>query len=463
MIARERPNILFMLADQHRFDWHDLDDALPVHTPQLRRLAEKGVRFTRAITPSPICAPARASIALGAEYGRNGPVLFNRSDLPEAARGRTFYHALQSIGYRVASCGKLDLNKASHSWGRDGLHRSWWRSIFRDWGFTDGFDSEGKGAAGRFGNKPHGPYGHFLKKRGLSRIYGEDFRARTATKDSQYLDTHPSPLPDDAFADNWVGEIGRGLIERLKSDGPWFLQVNFSGPHPPMDSTASMMSGYRDAVFPDPVDHDQHPFEIHQEIRRSYSAMVSNIDRWVGIYIDQLQKLSLLENTILVYSSDHGEMLGDHNRFRKHVPYQPSVGVPLLIAGPGIRRGVTHEGPTTLLDLPATFLHAAGGSTRFADSRSLLDLLRGESTDARRIAYSAYAHWALAFDGRFKLVRGFDPANLDVPKLEDIPRPNDYRLFDLELDPEERRDHAVQHPGVMSELKRQLPDPIEFS
>ena len=120
------------------------------------------------------------------------------------------------------------------------------------------------------------------------------------------------------------------LINSVPVDESWFLQVNFTGPHAPMDITQSMAELYQDEVFPLP-DDDKLPAETHQAIRRNYAAMIENIDRWIGLYLEVLEKRGDLSNTLIVFSSDHGEMLGDHGRWGKGDPYHPSVSVPLVV------------------------------------------------------------------------------------------------------------------------------------
>jgi arylsulfatase A-like enzyme len=136
-----RPNILLVFPDQLRPDWNSLNPHVDVRTPHLASLAAAGMRFERAYCPSPLCAPSRACLAQGKRYGRTG-VASNGNDNPDGIS--TFYQGLRDAGYRVGSIGKADLRKASYDWGSDGLHRVGERVYFRDWGFTDGFDSEGK-------------------------------------------------------------------------------------------------------------------------------------------------------------------------------------------------------------------------------------------------------------------------------------------------------------------------------
>jgi len=131
----KRPNILFFFPDQWRRDWTGLNPALDIHTPNLERLARMGTTFTDTVSPSPVCAPARACLALGVEY-EHCPVKSNSHDLP--LDRTTLYRHLREGGYHTMGCGKFDLHKNSYRWGLDG------KTDLEAWGFVDGIDNEGK-------------------------------------------------------------------------------------------------------------------------------------------------------------------------------------------------------------------------------------------------------------------------------------------------------------------------------
>src|SRR5258708_4783674 len=133
--AQGRPNILLLFPDQHRFDWTGFKKALPVRTPNLDRLAQRGVRFTNAVVASPLCAPSRACLASGREYDRCG-VRDNSVDYP--INQKTYYALLRDSGYHTAACGKIDLHKGSPSWGLNGKH------LLPEWGVSDGIDNAGR-------------------------------------------------------------------------------------------------------------------------------------------------------------------------------------------------------------------------------------------------------------------------------------------------------------------------------
>ena len=419
--SSKRPNILFFFPDQHRFDWLGTNPDIPVRTPYLDRLANEGVLFRKAITPSPLCAPARACLASGKEYDRCR-VESNGVDYP--INQTTFYTLLRESGYHVAGCGKFDLHKATLDWGLDG------KRLIKEWGFSDGIDNEGKWDAITSGSEePKGPYMDHLHQEGLVETHVQDFMKRREI--GGVVATFPTPLPEEAYCDNWIGMNGFKLMAKFPQGKPWFLQINFTGPHTPLDITERMKKLCFGIDFPQPNQCSKLSPEQHVAIRQNYSAMVENIDWWIGVYLEELAKRGELDNTLIVYSSDHGEMLWDHDMTGKSKPHQPSVGVPLIVRGPGIRQGVVNDMPATTLDLTATFLEYAKTNGRLrltanvsqpdgVDSLSLKSFLEGKVESHREYVLSGLGKWRIVFDGRYKLIRGFTEEPL---------------LFDLEKEP----------------------------
>ena len=440
--SAKRPNILLFFPDEHRFDWTSLNRALDIRMPNLAALARDGVAFRDAIVASPLCAPSRACLASGKEYGRCG-VRDNSENYPVGQT--TFYGLLRDAGYHVTGCGKLDLHKASYTWGLDGKH------LLPEWGFSDGVDNAGKMDAILSGGKePKDPYMAFLEHERLREIHVADFNKR---KGHAYEYTAPTPLPDRAYCDNWVAENGLKLLRGSPSGKPWFLAVNFTGPHPPVDITRSMDHECRGRNYPQPNRNTEFDAATHVAIRQNYTAMVENIDRWLGVYTDELRKRGELENTLIVYSSDHGEMLGDHNRWGKTLPYHASASVPLVFAGPGVSTRGTSQALVNHIDLGATFLETAGVRVpKEMDSRSLWPVLNGKASHHREYVCSGLWNWRLAYDGRYKLITGFDPNAKGHEQSAPGARPPDI-LFDLETDPLENTNIAAQHGDIVERLR----------
>ena len=434
----KRPNILLFFPDEHRFDWVGTTPNLRVRTPNLDALAARGVRFTQAVCPSPLCAPARACLASGMEY-EDCRVPGNNVDYP--LDEQTFYGLLRDSGYHVMGCGKFDLHKASRGWGLDGK-----RSL-KEWGFSDGIDNAGKNdGLGSSANGPADPYSAFLDKRGLLKTHREDFLKRKRVREAASSTT---PLPDDAYCDNWIANNGLKLIDNAPKAKPWFMQVNFNGPHPPWDITQSMEKLYEGVDFPPPNNSGRETDKSYLGVRRNYSAMITNIDRWLGTFVETLKKRGELDNTIIVYSSDHGEMLGDRGAWGKNVPWQPSVGVPLTIAGPGVKRQAPSEALVTNMDLAATFLQYSGVPVPASmDSRSLKPLLQGKTKKHRDHVRSALDSWRMVYDGQYKLVLGYGRRRSEGTSQT--------LLFDLGKDPLENNNLAAAKPDVVAKMSRLL-------
>ena len=197
----------------------------------------------------------------------------------------------------------------------------------------------------------------------------------------------------------------------------------------------------------------------HQRVRRNYAAMIENIDRLVGELVAYLERTGQLDDNIVIYSSDHGEMLGEHRLWEKFVPYQHRSTCRRSSSGRGVAaRGPLAE-PASTVDPRAT-LPELGGATldQTADSRSLVPLLRGPAGPAREMAFSALGAWRLAFDGRFKLVSGYTP---EQPRGAMVRSPFDRDaraplLFDLEADPLETRALAATRPHERRRLEEVL-------
>jgi len=440
-----RPNILLFLPDEHRYDWLGTNFNLPIRTPNIDALGERGVRFDRCICASPLCAPSRACLASGREYDRCG-VNDNSVDYPVSQT--TFYKMLRDqAGYHVVTIGKLDLNKGSEDWGLAG------KNHLEEWGFSDGFNNAGKPEATiTYEGTPIEPYMNFLKGESLDQVHVEDMDQRNGTE--VFRNTEPTPLPDSAYCDNWLGRSGLDLLNAFPHDKPWFFQLNFVGPHYPMDITQSMKDSVVDQTYPQPIDSTQYTPQKHNAIRQNYSAMIENIDHWLGLFVEAVTARGEMENTIIIYASDHGEMLGDHNFWRKSQPYQPSVGVPLVLAGPGILKGRTSSAVVSLMDLAATFLDYAGlPIPADMDSISFRRVLEGRWASHRRYAFSGLTtsandageiiDWRMVFDGRYKYLPKYS--------LEAVPY-----LFDLSEDPDEMKNWAEEKPNEVQRLSAAL-------
>jgi arylsulfatase A-like enzyme len=475
--APSRPNLLFFFPDQHRSDWIGGLGRAPVPTPNLDALARRGAHFTRTLCASPLCAPSRACLVTGRDYDRCG-VRDNESDLPEGSP--TFFRRLRDGGYHVMGVGKVDLAKGSRTWGLDGRRHQ------EQWGFSDLVDCCGKidgmlayygvrssldvrPRAGEEGKRPRAEEPYLAHLDALDPPLGEAFaadmlaRVKGRKPELAYGDTRPSPLPDPHYLDNWIGRRGLEMIEAAPRDRPWFQMVNFAGPHAPTDVTRRMDASYRGPERVIDGFAQPHAYRgtiappMHVAIRQSYAAMIENIDRWLGVYLEALERRGELDSTIVVWSSDHGEMLGDHGQWDKQVPHRSATEVPLVLAGPGIERG-GRQALVSLIDLGPTFLELAGLEVMpDTEARSLVPVLTNRSQSHREHVLSGLLGWRMVSDGRYKLVRGSGPQTTFSKAFGPEPQ-----LFDLDEDPWEDRNVAAEKPELVKHLSELLPQIAAF-
>jgi arylsulfatase A-like enzyme len=302
-------------------------------------------------------------------------------------------------------------------------------------GFTTAVDNAGKMDAVSSGeHEPKDPYMKYLHEHNLADIHIQDMRGRGRK-------THPTPLPEEAYCDNWLTGNGIRMLRDFPLDTPWFLMVNFTGPHGPFDVTKRMREEWNETEFPVP-DRSAADTEESIALRQNYAAMLENIDRNIGLLMDEVKRRGELERTIIIYCSDHGEMLGDINFYGKSKPDRASVHIPLVIQGPGIRRGIVSDALIELQDLAVTILDLAGSSMPEAeDSISLKPILEGRANLHRDYQYSALNDWQAICDGQYKLV---------------VREGKPDKLFDVVNDPWERVDLSGKLSDEMKRLRTEL-------
>jgi arylsulfatase len=443
---KKQPNLLFLFPDQWRWDWLGCHHGsgtpygdVPVKTPNLDALAARGVRFTQCRSNSPICAPARACLAQGVRYERCG-VPSNGFNTP--VDSDTIFRRLRDAGYRTACTGKTDLQKHGYHKGLDG-----WTPAIGQLGFVESANQCGKWDAVNSGaTQPADPYMASLHASGWVANHLEDYRQRRTDLQAGTLATFPSPLPRAHCTDDFCGQQTLDMLQRWPTQPsgedayPWMLWVNFPGPHEPFDPPAELMHRYDGVDFPPPVSvPGDAPPQDHQQLRRNYAAMCEGIDEWVGRLLAAVEARGELDNTLVIFASDHGEMLGDHGKWNKSVPHEGSVHVPLIAAGPGIPEGETRDDLVELIDLGATMLAAAGVDVPDTFDARPLSLHGGTPRD---LQVSALDDWRMVCDGRWKLVQ-----------REGQPD----ELYDLEHDPAEVADVSDEHADVVKRWSATYP------
>ena len=277
-------------------------------------------------------------------------------------------------------------------------------------------------------------------------------------------------LPEELHPTHWTGETAVDFIQKYNRPEPFLLMVSFARPHSPYDPPSRFMRMYNEADMPlpyigkwaekyAPVERrpdydiwhgDPGPAQVRRS-RRGYYGAVSFIDEQIGRIIRVLEKRGMLENTLILFTSDHGDMTGDHHFWRKAYPYESSAGIPMLIRWPRTMGMENHRGkeltqPVELRDVFPTFLDAAGEAIpQSLDGKSMLPLIRGETEGWRPyidlehdVCYSGEIHWNALTDGRWKYI--YHALN------------GSQQLFDLKNDPGELNDLASD-PSCARTLK----------
>jgi choline-sulfatase len=440
-----RPNILLIMDDQHRHDFLGCAGASFLRTPHLDALAARGVRFTQCTVNAPVCAPSRIALASGLQPARMGS-LDNQSFLPR--RVPTYYQHFRDHGYRVGCVGKVDLAKPDPYNGRYGD-----RPCLFSWGFTHPEECEGKMHAAS-SPTPLGPYTYYLQERGLFHVFRADYQSR-ARNGWIRNSLHDSVLPADAYEDAYVGRRAVEWLQSVPDDFPWHFFVSFVGPHDPFDPPTEYATTYRNAEMPPaiPAAAEGKPKWIARRVlgltpeevavsRRQYCAEIELVDDYVGRIVRTLEERGMSENTVVVFTSDHGEMLGDHGLYTKSVAYESALRVPLLVAGPGIAGGRVSHALVELMDLNPTISELAGLPPQEAlDARSFAPVLRQQGAEHRLEAVTMLRNFRAVRTATHKLIENVG----DVAEL--------YCLTD---DPHELHNVADAQPELVRELRGRL-------
>lgn len=448
-LATDRPNLLLITTDQHRYDALGCAGHPLIRTPNIDRLARNGVRFDRAYTSNPICQPARASILTG-RYPHEHGVVANLIDL--RADEISYVRLLLEHGYHTASIGATQHFPPYEHYG------------FR---YVDDVYQK----IGRIDN-----YRRYLKRIDLDHL-----DAKAKGEESPFY-VYTSALPAQHYCDSYIGRKATEFIEN-NTQHPFMLWVGFCGPHFPFDPPEPYDTMYDPSDVPLPpkvagdlegkpgmhfwhqnMGYEKLDDEILRKIRSHYFGNITLIDEWVGKIIDALERMGLHENTFIVFTADHGELLGDHGLLWKceHGMYEPSVRVPFIASGAGgFAGGRTLNEFVECVDIAPTFLELAGVDVpRAMQGRSLLPAAQNHLADWRDAAFC---------EGRAIQTReGLDYGNPDMSvvmirtdRWKYIYHRNDPQfceLYDLQNDPDECHNLIFQseHSSVAAELKQRI-------
>lgn len=436
-----RPNILILMSDEHRPDVTGYEGNAVVRTPVLDELAATGVVFRNAYTPSPICIPARQCLAAG-QLPRTCGCRVYGEDLPP--NSMTFARRFAQWAYTTACGGKL------HHMGPDQM-QGWLLRFAPDTAVSPSF-LKGRNEAEFARYTGRDPRWKWLDET-------EIHRARPETESrNQRFDRNVIQCTQEFIEDYFVDFT----YDRATPDRPLLLKVSLLQPHYPYAATRERMRYLfnRVPVFVnEPVfDHPflaerQVPAEIatEREIRRAtaaYYGMVEQVDEHCGSVLQALRDVGQdLDDWIIIYTSDHGEMLGEHGIWEKQKFFEASARVPLIIRWPRRFQPRIVEENVNLCDLFATLCDLAGidlpESEPGLDSRSLVPLMQGESRGWRNETISQFGHQNLMI--KWDALK-YQYYGEDMPEV----------LFDLERDPLERTNFIgnERYVEVLLEFRR---------
>lgn len=394
----DRPNLLLLFTDQQRADTVAALGNPLIRTPALDRLVREGTTFTRGYSPCPVCMPARAAMLTG---------------LPP--------HVTGCVDNRHFPIDRTSLMTLLGRWGYEthGVGKMHFAPDYRaSWGF------EGRDTSEEL--KADTDYRRMLQAKGFAHVL-EPFGSRGEL----YYSPQPSQLPARLHESSWVADRAVDFLARRDRSRPFFLMASFVKPHPPFESPSPWHRLYRTVEMPAPhwpsnsadylsrINRVQNRYKycdrtgrndlFFRTVKAAYYAAISFLDYNLARILSSLEDAGDLDRTLIVFASDHGEMLGDYGAVGKRCMLEASARIPLIVRHPpSFSAGKKVATPATLLDLFPTFAAAAGiPSTESSPHPEGVALQQfANASDQRRIVFAQFERgWMghyLATDGRFK-------------------------------------------------------------
>ncbi|MFW5788292.1 MAG: sulfatase [Halanaerobiales bacterium] len=440
-------NILWITTDQQRYDTINYLNNPYINTPNLDRLCQEGVAFTKAYCQSTVCTPSRASFLTGLypstiHVNRNGNEYF-----PDNVELIT--KTLSDIGYDCGLAGKLHI--ASAWTGKEKRTADGYKTFKYSHSPSQGFNK---------GNE----YLKWLEKQGVN--LDNIFKDKDKKREDSYKGGYQEDVTPSLRQASWCTEQAIEFISE-KRDKPWLFSLNFFTPHPPYDGPGIYKQKYLDGELPEPLFHEKdlilqkklknayhqtsNPQKINnsKDMIASYYANIELVDKQVGCLLNILEETGQRDNTIVIFMSDHGEMLGDHGLTQKGCRfYEGAVRVPLIISCPTeLKSGKIYDNIVELTDLVPTIADITGldistNKGKKLAGKSLLPIFKKENTKESHREYVRCEYYdalnmhapynpekhnptyaTMYFDGKYKIIVYH---TLDTGEL-----------YDLEQDPDE--------------------------
>ncbi len=440
----QQPNILFIMTDQQRSDTIAALGNRAIRTPTLDSLVEEGIAFSNCYTPSPVCVAARSATITGLPPHINGCASNNESPLGR----RSIMQVLQGCGYQTHGIAKMHFNPETEAlWG---------------------FDSRDISEEGARGPGSRNDFHRYLSENGYDHVLEPQ-----GIRSEMYYIPQPSQLPAHHHHSTWVADRAIDFLQERDRERPFFLWTSFIKPHPPFEAPAPWNKLYRAADMLPPRrpegfeqlltywNRRQNRYKyrdkgydemLFRAMKAMYYACISFIDFNLGRILAALG--DEIDNTLIVFTADHGELLGDYGSVGKRTMLNPAARVPLILRPPDATPGglLVHR-PVSLLDIFPTFAAAAGADDPppSAEGADLLALAAGDVQ--REVVYSQYS------EGNTGL---YMIASRDHKYIYSAADHKEW-LFDLRIDPDETMNFAgnPRYQGQLAELRRRIIERFE--
>lgn len=446
-----QPNVVLIMVDQMRADCLSILGHPVVDTPNIDQLARDGILFQHAYSATPSCVPARASLMTGMSQTSTGVVGY------QDKLSWNYEHMLagefSEAGYHTQAVGKMHVYPTRKLCG------------FHDVQLHDGY--------------MHYKRFKYDTKTIESQDYTDDYLQWLREKAGSQVDltdlgldcnsstvARPWHLDEELHPTNWVTTKSIDFLRRRDPTKPFFLKMSYVRPHPPFDPPQAFYDMYRDLELPDPpvgdwaekedeslagfnpiTDRGIVPKHRLKRAQAAYYALITHVDHQIGRFIQALQEYGVYHQTVILFASDHGELLGDHHLYRKSMPYEGSTKIPFILSDPGnqlkVKRNQIVDQVVEIRDIMPTLLDAANiDIPETVDGKSVLPLSRGEEEPWRDYIHGEHFYGRESFhfvtDGKEKYV-WFSYTGKE-------------QYFDLTKDPEERK-NLIEHSSYQQRIQ----------
>lgn len=460
----QKPNVVFIISDQHKLEATGAYGSKLSITPNIDNLAKTGVMFNNCYAPAPVCAPTRAALVTGMYPYANGAIYHKTPiKMPNGKIKNMGSGYLKETGYKegIVTLGEMfkEQNYATAAPGKMHVHGELQKNVDED--FKDGNDMGFDEISVRY--YTYFPGGHYEDEVGEDtymryrqfKKYSDVYKRGAMHLNEEYV---PTLVENDE--DNFDMVVARKSIEfinkRAEDGKSFFLHVGFEKPHAPFTTTQKYLDMHHPKDFQLPNTFDdwykkgKYPWvsnwvhsgipnnlEKAQNVMAAYNACITEMDDMVGRVVKALKDKGLYENTIIIYTTDHGEHLFEHGLRGKHNMYEDAVNIPFIISYPKLfKQNTINNSLVSLIDIMPTLANLIGGNTpKTAQGISLVDILTTGSELTNRVVYSEF--------------RGTD--YLLLPKQKNVPsrmmRKGDFKfiythgiidqLYNLKNDPDE--------------------------